>query len=491
MRDRVIDTTVRISFHTNDGDGAPVAPSSAFAASDFAIYKDGSATQKTSTNGITVTSPFDSLVGLHLIEIDTSNDTDDAGFWSLNSEYRIAINSAKTVDGVSQSGVIVGEFRLVSGTVELDSATIASIQNGVVLANSAHGGSGATLTLGAVTITVSGSTPNITLAGSGSGNGIEWTRSGSGDPLDQDIVDQIQDGIGGGATAQEVWEYATRSLTEAVELDSATLTLINDIPTNAELAAALAAITSQAVNTVTRSVDDTNPLTFNWPVSGATITATRSINNAAYGAVAGAIAFLRTESAKHYYTLAHNAADRPTAEGTVRYKFDDGTYTRYVVMAVAGTGGASGGASLEDIISGVQGVSGAIVEAQNSATLSIRIGDTWTQDIESLGNLADKTVCFALKKRASDADTAAIVFITEGTGLTRLNGVATTAGWGSIEILDEAAGDIRLRLESDATALLTSGTYVDAVKLLEDGDDRSPRNAGRTVVSAGVIADIT
>ena len=156
-----------------------------------------------------------------------------------------------------------------------------------------------------------------------------------------------------------------------------------------------------------------------------------------------------------------------------------------------GAGGGSGGASLEDIIAGVQSVSGAIVEAQNSATLSIRIGDTWTQDIESLGDLTDKTVSFAIKRRASDADTAAIVFITEGTGLTRLNGAATTAEWGSIEILDEVAGDIRLRLESDATSLLTSGSYVDAVKLLEDGDDRSPRNAGRTVVSAGVIADIT
>ena len=152
---------------------------------------------------------------------------------------------------------------------------------------------------------------------------------------------------------------------------------------------------------------------------------------------------------------------------------------------------SGGGASLADIIAGVQSVSGAIVEAQNSATLSIRIGDTWTQDIESLGDLTDKTVTFALKRRASDADTAAIVFITEGTGLTRLNGAATTAGWGSITILDEVAGDIRLRLESDATSLLTSGSYVDAVKVLEDGDDRTLRNAGRTVVSAGVIADIT
>jgi len=123
MRDRVVGTTVRIDFQTNDADGAPVAPSSAFVASDFRIYKDGSATQKATTNGITVTSPFDSVVGDHLIEIDTSNNTGDDGFWALGSEYRVKINSAKTVDGQVQSGVKVDEFRLVTGKAELDSAS--------------------------------------------------------------------------------------------------------------------------------------------------------------------------------------------------------------------------------------------------------------------------------------------------------------------------------------------------------------------------------
>jgi hypothetical protein len=56
------------------------------------------------------------------------------------------------------------------------------------------------------------------------------------------------------------------------------------------------------------------------------------LNNGSYGAVAGAIAFLRTETGRHYYTLAYNVADRPAAEGQVRYKFIDGTYTGYVVL---------------------------------------------------------------------------------------------------------------------------------------------------------------
>jgi hypothetical protein len=89
-----------------------------------------------------------------------------------------------------------------------------------------------------------------------------------------------------------------------------------------------------AAVTVERSISDTKSITFAWPVSGATITGTRSIDNASYGAVTGAIAFLRTETGTHYYTLAYNAADRPSVEGQVRYKFVDGAYTRYVVLRV-------------------------------------------------------------------------------------------------------------------------------------------------------------
>jgi hypothetical protein len=109
------------------------------------------------------------------------------------------------------------------------------------------------------------------------------------------------------------------------ELDSATATQIDTIE------AALTTLGSDST-TVERSVSDTNAITFSWPVSGATITGTASLNNGSYGAVAGAIAFLRTETGRHYYTLAYNVADRPAAEGQVRYKFVDGTYTGYVVL---------------------------------------------------------------------------------------------------------------------------------------------------------------
>lgn len=119
MDEKVLGSTVRIDLTTHDATGALVAPSSAFASdgSDFRIYKDGSASEKTTVNGITVTSPFDSITGKHLIEIDTNNATGDSGFWAAGSEYRVEINSAKTVASIVQSGVTVGRFRLVSADV--------------------------------------------------------------------------------------------------------------------------------------------------------------------------------------------------------------------------------------------------------------------------------------------------------------------------------------------------------------------------------------
>lgn len=93
-----------------------------------------------------------------------------------------------------------------------------------------------------------------------------------------------------------------------------------------------------SISTVTKSLADTGPITFAWPVTGATITGEVSKDNGSYAAVQGAFAFLRTESGIHYYTLAYDADDRPTAEGTARYKLTDGTYTRYVNLRMSSAG---------------------------------------------------------------------------------------------------------------------------------------------------------
>lgn len=166
MRDRALGSTIRLFFNSTNPDagGAPVAPSSAFAAADVCIWKDGSATQKASAAGITVTSPFDSIVGLHLVEIDTSNNT-DSDFWASGSSYSVRLVTAKTVATYSVSGLLIGEFSIelqtadirkiggtahsatdlkdfadtgydpsthkLTGAVELDSASVTAVQSGL------------------------------------------------------------------------------------------------------------------------------------------------------------------------------------------------------------------------------------------------------------------------------------------------------------------------------------------------------------------------
>lgn len=122
------DVTVHLPpFTTNDREGAAVAPSSAFEAADLIIYKDNGATQKATTNGVTMTSPFDSITGLHVVDIDTSNDTGDAGFWTTGADYSVVLSPDETIDGktvVATLATFSIQNRYMRGT---DSAALASV----------------------------------------------------------------------------------------------------------------------------------------------------------------------------------------------------------------------------------------------------------------------------------------------------------------------------------------------------------------------------
>lgn len=99
-------TTVTCMFTTHAATGATVAPNSAFEAADVLIYKNGNAAQKTTTNGVTMSSPFDSIVGLHCVVIDTSNDTGDGGFWVAGAQYTLVLSPDETIDGMTTAKVI-------------------------------------------------------------------------------------------------------------------------------------------------------------------------------------------------------------------------------------------------------------------------------------------------------------------------------------------------------------------------------------------------
>lgn len=94
LGDFLADETIYFQFTTNDGSGGAVAPSSAFEAADLKIYKDNAAF---APNGVSMTSPFDTVTGLHAVVIDTSNDTGDN--WVTGADYSVVLSPDETVDG--------------------------------------------------------------------------------------------------------------------------------------------------------------------------------------------------------------------------------------------------------------------------------------------------------------------------------------------------------------------------------------------------------
>lgn len=105
-------TTVPVYFTTADQNGAAVAPSAALVAADVNIYKDGSNVQKTSTNGLTMTSPFDTIVGLHCLLIDTSNNTGDTNWWQAGHTYSVILLPATTTVAGQLVVKEIGSFTL-------------------------------------------------------------------------------------------------------------------------------------------------------------------------------------------------------------------------------------------------------------------------------------------------------------------------------------------------------------------------------------------
>ena len=142
LGDFLEDATVYIEFTTNKASGAAVAPSDAFEAADIKIYKNGSDSEKTTVNGVTMVSPFDGITGLHNAIIDTSINTGDADFWEVGADYTVVLDPDETVDGQIVVAVIA-KFSIENRS-ELSTTDIAALfagqlvpgvlQNGITVA---------------------------------------------------------------------------------------------------------------------------------------------------------------------------------------------------------------------------------------------------------------------------------------------------------------------------------------------------------------------
>lgn len=121
-------STIVIAFTTHAQTGAAIAPLSGYEAADVQLYKSDSATQRASTAGWTMTSPFDSITGLHILKIDLSDNT-DTDFYAAGSFYTAVLSAdTETIDGLTAVAVI-GTFRIVaaentSGTPAVDTVRL-------------------------------------------------------------------------------------------------------------------------------------------------------------------------------------------------------------------------------------------------------------------------------------------------------------------------------------------------------------------------------
>lgn len=103
--------------------------------------------------------------------------------------------------------------------------------------------------------------------------------------------------------------------------------------------------------------------------------------------------------------------------------------------------------------------------AVNGSDITGLRGDRWVVSLTGLGSIAGRNkLWFTVKARVDDADTAAVLQITEGGGLVRLNGSASlpagiSTADGDINVTDETAGDITITIEAAVTALFNTGQH--------------------------------
>src|SRR6478609_584393 len=87
--------TLYIPFATYDSNGASVTLTG-LATTDVEIYKNGSATQRSSDNGYALLDTdgidFDGITGIHGFSVDTSDNT-TAGFYSVGDFFWVVISS--------------------------------------------------------------------------------------------------------------------------------------------------------------------------------------------------------------------------------------------------------------------------------------------------------------------------------------------------------------------------------------------------------------
>lgn len=281
--------TLPVFFCSYDADGASVTLSG-LAVTDIEIYKGASITQRSSdagyalvdTDGIDV----DGITGLHAFSVDLSDDT-DSGFFAVGSYYTIVV-SAVTIDGQAVT-FIPGRFRIVAAE-HTAGYPVVTIKDGT--------GTGEINTNGGKVVGVEMVDTLTTYTGNTPQTGDAFARLGApaGASVSADVAavkaqtaaietDTAEIGAAGAGltvlatqasvnTIDDFLDTEIAAILAAVDTEiGAIITAIADVPTNAELATALAAA-DDAVLTAIGNLNDISPAEVNAEVVDALATDT-------------------------------------------------------------------------------------------------------------------------------------------------------------------------------------------------------------------------
>jgi hypothetical protein len=114
--DILVGELLNIPVNTRDTDGAPATITGS---PTVRVYRDDGTTEDDS--GITFNVDFDGKTGLHLVEIDTSA---DGTFYAAGADYQVVL-TAGAVDSVSVVGVCVGSFSIENRNTKANMVQIA------------------------------------------------------------------------------------------------------------------------------------------------------------------------------------------------------------------------------------------------------------------------------------------------------------------------------------------------------------------------------
>ncbi len=422
-------TTVTFTLTTHAADGSAVAPSSALEAADLIVYKGSSATQRTSANGITMTSPFDSIVGLHMVSIDLSDNT-DAGFWAAGNDYHVILSPDETVD----SKTVVREVAFFS----IENRCVNWAQ--VVSPTTTVGLSGTTVKTATDVETDTADIQTRIPAALSSGNMKCDVLAISTDTVAADNAEAFFDGTGYAGT-NNVIPLVTTTTT------ATNVTTVNGLAANVITAASVAADAGTEIGAAVLSALGTGTWATAIPWNAAWDAEVQSEVNDE----------LILQNLDH---LVKSAVDTDFAT-TVHVdsvigqlaQTADGGYARATDSLEAQADAAAGTTAVNVVVP-----LATLQNLQTPSTITIHKYSSLSFSLTAMGSVANKSkVWFTVKDEYSDTDAQAIIQITEAGGLVYLEGASYgTSAHGSITWTDTSAGDVTIAMDEVATALLTS-----------------------------------